>query len=401
MTQVARGASADPEAARVGGLGVVVGYSGLVEGLAGCVMQKRFIANMRRTSSQCDVTHTILLIGRLSGRPILKGRDHVSQSHTSRRLTVALALGCLVMAGSAPGAAADEIPGSDDLVQVVTADNIDPVIDGNGDVSVQSSVVTQTVDLESGTLQIEPDGALEGVSIHLPVVADGDPVKLPDGTLRLDSTVDDGGVYVQALHGGGIRTLTTIENESAPTVFRYDISLGERQSLVKASDGSIILAEEGTDGVVSEVFTAQRPWARDANGASVPTWYEIEGTSIVQHVDVSGAALPVVADPTWTRRGVTVTVPGGLGAAATAYLNKSWTADYVTGSNTVCAIVTALLALGTGIGGAVMGVACALHAGVYSVTTNHGACAALDYRPANATISTKIVARPYRNGYCR
>ena len=40
------------------------------------------------------------------------------------------------------------------------------------------------------------------------------------------------------------------------------------------------------------------PWAFDATGAAVTTWFEIDGTSIVQHVaHDSSVTYPVVADP--------------------------------------------------------------------------------------------------------
>jgi hypothetical protein len=45
------------------------------------------------------------------------------------------------------------------------------------------------------------------------------------------------------------------------------------------------------------VATVATPWATDANGAPVPTHYEINGSSIVQIVDHHGAAYPVTADP--------------------------------------------------------------------------------------------------------
>ncbi len=39
------------------------------------------------------------------------------------------------------------------------------------------------------------------------------------------------------------------------------------------------------------------PWAVDANDQQLPTSYAVEGNVLVQRVDHSGAAYPVVADP--------------------------------------------------------------------------------------------------------
>ena len=42
------------------------------------------------------------------------------------------------------------------------------------------------------------------------------------------------------------------------------------------------------------------PWAKDANGKSVPTSYSIDGNKLTQHVSFdSTTAFPVVADPWW------------------------------------------------------------------------------------------------------
>ena len=45
----------------------------------------------------------------------------------------------------------------------------------------------------------------------------------------------------------------------------------------------------------------ERPWARDANGAEVPTHYEITGTTLTQIIDhrMEPYAYPIVADPFW------------------------------------------------------------------------------------------------------
>jgi hypothetical protein len=45
------------------------------------------------------------------------------------------------------------------------------------------------------------------------------------------------------------------------------------------------------------VFTVAAPWAKDANGADVPTYYRLEGTTIVQVVSHQAATYPVTADP--------------------------------------------------------------------------------------------------------
>ena len=46
------------------------------------------------------------------------------------------------------------------------------------------------------------------------------------------------------------------------------------------------------------VGTFQTPWAKDASGALVPTHYIVQGSTLIQQVDVTSATtFPVVADP--------------------------------------------------------------------------------------------------------
>lgn len=66
------------------------------------------------------------------------------------------------------------------------------------------------------------------------------------------------------------------------------------------ADGSVLLAAAAPE-VRLEAMIAP-PWAKDANGASLPTWYEVDstGTRLTQHVNTAGAAYPIAADPRLT-----------------------------------------------------------------------------------------------------
>lgn len=66
-------------------------------------------------------------------------------------------------------------------------------------------------------------------------------------------------------------------------------------------DGSVLLTREEARG---ERLTAEiaPPWAKDATGRSLPTWYALDssGHVLTQHVDTAGAVFPVAADPRLT-----------------------------------------------------------------------------------------------------
>lgn len=63
--------------------------------------------------------------------------------------------------------------------------------------------------------------------------------------------------------------------------------------LLLLDDGSVTLSD-GVD-FLGGIAT---PWAVDAQGQSLPTHYEIDGSTLTQVVDTSTAMFPVVADPT-------------------------------------------------------------------------------------------------------
>lgn len=88
------------------------------------------------------------------------------------------------------------------------------------------------------------------------------------------------------------------------------------------ADGSVLLTELATEGEMTAQATIEIPWAKDSTGRSLPTSYSIQGGTLVQDVDTTGASFPVVADPRLTfGRGVYLNVTGVEGKAiATAIL---------------------------------------------------------------------------------
>lgn len=96
---------------------------------------------------------------------------------------------------------------------------------------------------------------------------------------------------VQAV-GDSTQILTVIEGSSAPSAYTFGFDLKPGTELIEGTDGAILIAQG--DLIVGEIAA---PWAVDANGRQVPTSYEIVGSSITQKVNHTGAAYPVVADP--------------------------------------------------------------------------------------------------------
>ncbi|MBE6475944.1 MAG: hypothetical protein E7Z95_10355 [Actinomyces succiniciruminis] len=320
-----------------------------------------------------------------------------------RRMLGGLTACLLALAAASPAIAAEASPTPEDLVQGVTTDSVSPdSVDADGSFVSETSTAVQSFDASDGTLTVTPtdDSEATAVSIGLPIPDDSDVEALDDGSLHFASaSAPDDNVFVQQLEDGSVRSITTIPSADAATSFVFPVELAENQQLTSTSDGGVVIAEDVANGDIVEVASAAAPWAVDANGVNLPTWYEVTESSIVQHVDVEGAAFPVLADPTFTRSGVKVTVPGYGGKIASAYLNKGWTSDLRAGNTAVCAIAAALAGLATAGAGTALGIGCAAAAGASSVLSNHGYCLALDLRAI--VPRPKVMQRWYKDSWCR
>jgi hypothetical protein len=108
------------------------------------------------------------------------------------------------------------------------------------------------------------------------------------------SDSDTSSTVVQAFTNG-VRISTTLTSKDAGTSFSYPLDLKKGSHIDVQDNGGVEIV--GPDGAFLGGLLP--PWAKDANGASVPTHYAVHGNSVVQVIDGNPAALayPVVADP--------------------------------------------------------------------------------------------------------
>lgn len=94
----------------------------------------------------------------------------------------------------------------------------------------------------------------------------------------------------------GTQALISIDGVNAPERYSFELS-GDIQRLQANPDGSV--AAWSADGEL--VGGAPAPWARDANGNAVPTYFEVNGTTLTQVILHRSAdvAYGVTADPIW------------------------------------------------------------------------------------------------------
>jgi hypothetical protein len=105
-------------------------------------------------------------------------------------------------------------------------------------------------------------------------------------------------------------------------------AFGLPSTAVVRDDGSVLMVR--TDGMMAGLAA---PWAKDARGASLRTWYTVVGNRLTQHVDTAGATYPIAADPKLTFGwGIYLNITGAeIKAIATAVIGAGGLTIY-----TVC-----------------------------------------------------------------
>ncbi|MFC9817897.1 hypothetical protein ACFVJM_38280 [Streptomyces virginiae] len=164
------------------------------------------------------------------------------------------------------------------------------------------------------------------VTMGLPAAVDTAGTTSAAGTTVYPNAAAHTDLATQATVVGGARALVTLKDAAAPTTQRFELGLPEGASLVADGNGGYdIVTSAGGAGLVARGHI-DAPWAKDANGKSVPTRYSLEGTTLIQTIETGpDAAFPVVADPHYT---------WGI-ISGTVYFNKSETKVLALGGTVV------------------------------------------------------------------
>lgn len=186
---------------------------------------------------------------------------------------------------------------------------------------------------------------------------------------------------------GALKILTVLDNTEAPDRFEYPLVLAAGSSLMLSDNGGALVV----DANEAVLFAIAPPWARDASGQSVPTRYEVAGSTLIQHIAhrERGVTYPVVADPKFAWAGVLPSVQ--LTRAETSALRGVGATAAGKATNACRGFVAAA--------GPAGGVLCGLNivSIMYNANRifNEGKCAQLLIGPG--VISTIA----YSGGYCR
>ncbi|WP_460459535.1 hypothetical protein [Angustibacter peucedani] len=197
-----------------------------------------------------------------------------------------------------------------------------------------------------GVLAVTPAATAEASPSHRDAVQATIVDATHDTASELVATRQVDGVTIGRATSGGRPLETYLQDRSdgfsviavlreGQTSASFDGLLEAGQRLEPAADGGLVVVQG--DAVVK---TVDAPWAKDAEGKDLATRYRIEGTTVVQDVDTTGATFPVVADPS---------VKGGFHIVPVLYVQYTWSETwYIKNHIPQSAIATALLCSRTG-----------------------------------------------------
>ena len=194
-------------------------------------------------------------------------------------------------------------------------------VTGIEDISTNLSYSDKYIAIADGTnTTVEiPKDATDKITLDAAYDEDVDiSIKLPNEAVGSDANITKNGtvIYkneeqpvsfaVQPINNNsfeGVRTLINIKNNTAPKEYSFTFDLDEGSKLISDSE---YLGEEFSSGEIfivnSEniiVGIIDKPWAYDANGEAVETYYRIDNTNTLTQVVnfTNDNAFPIVADP--------------------------------------------------------------------------------------------------------
>lgn len=142
-----------------------------------------------------------------------------------------------------------------------------------------------------------------------------------DESVTVDSA--DGLEYlIEAYDDGSVAVTTSATEGTGVLEFDYPLESPGATHIKTLPNGAVLYLD--SDGAL--VFGAAPPWAKDAEGRPLETWYEASGTKLSQKVAVTAdTRFPVTADP-WLGRNIfrTITVDSYKGQPRVNLTLSAW-----------------------------------------------------------------------------
>lgn len=238
-------------------------------------------------------------------QPVLKPRliDKAGIKVKKHKIMLSAVTVAALVAGvgfAAPAAAEDPGVEAEQLLSVI--ESVAPDVLENtastestvDDAATYSSELTTVEVPRSADEALSLSGLNRDLQISLPFAEQAsDAIITDDGITSFDN--NNGSTTVPIVHeDGSLQLLTVIEGPDAPTRYDYEISVPKGGSMDLLESGAVLI----TDASGNFVGAIVPPWAKDATGKSLPTEYEVNGTTVTQVVEhAQGTKYPVVADP--------------------------------------------------------------------------------------------------------
>ncbi|MFE4542414.1 hypothetical protein [Arthrobacter sp. NPDC056727] len=117
--------------------------------------------------------------------------------------------------------------------------------------------------------------------------------EIAPGVVSYGQVASQTNLVAQELPDGATRFMTVLSGSNAPENYTYQVDMPEGTTMKMAPSGGVDFINHAGQ----KVGSIGAPWARDAKGVAVETYYTIKGSQLVQTTKHAGAAYPVVADP--------------------------------------------------------------------------------------------------------
>lgn len=142
-----------------------------------------------------------------------------------------------------------------------------------------------------GTVTLGDPEATE-ISIDLPTTDAAESSDV-DGRHVIENT--DGSALAVNPTDEGAQVIIGIDGPESPTTYDFGLTVPEGFAPTLTEDGGVDLVD--ADGFLAGHI--ETPWAVDANGQPVPTYFQVDGATVTQVVDhlEGDYAYPIVADP--------------------------------------------------------------------------------------------------------
>ncbi|MGE1166350.1 hypothetical protein ACQJ0Y_24620 [Peribacillus simplex] len=197
----------------------------------------------------------------------------------------------------------ESITGTDEIVQSENSNSAYNTVVEN-----ELSTVKVPNKLEEPIQLTDTESPSESLGISLPSEhTDAEAIKTDNGTIVYDNSESSVALAVQPTDEG-VKSLIKIKDATAPKEYKFEIDLPEGSKLITSAD---YLGEEydtkevfivNSENIITSLFSPA--WAKDADGSDIPTYYKVEGNTLIQVVDYNeNNVFPIVGDPNWVKIG--------------------------------------------------------------------------------------------------